>query len=108
MLRPKVGDTVILKGRVRSISGNSFSFNQDVEVFGKPAESLFLHMSRIDEIVPKPWVPKSGDRIINKATTTNIIYTLIWVKDGEVGYVVWDQWDEPLKINFKDYALCVD
>lgn len=110
-LRPEVGDTVVMRVRVTKVNSNSFYFARDRTIGGIPVVwrcPYLMHVDLIDEIIPKPWVPKAGDRISYRGGI-GPIYTLVWIKNSEIGYVVWDKnCTSPASISLKECTLCAD
>lgn len=70
----EVGDTVVIRGVVREIVSESVY----IDTIAKPGlNSKYqeaIHVSRISEVIPKPWVPKEGDTIWHTATHMPYIF----------------------------------
>ena len=92
--KPQIGDTVVIRGVVTKIHNSSIkiktkTFHDTLE----PEFSPYISMSRISEVIPKPWVPKVGDEVDveGKWSFTDCGYTVLALhgdggpfRDGEV------------------------
>lgn len=133
-LRPEVGDTVVMRVRVTKVNSNSFYFARDRTVGGIPVVlrcPYLMHVDLIDEIIPKPWVPKVGDTVwyirADRHTYNNSMcgcgyhgVTLLAIHgDGTVHPTLTRKWavvafegDIPRIVELvnlrKDYASCAD
>lgn len=66
VIKPQVGDTIIIEGIVTGVSGGLFSFETTPNNVQMPYNQKYghtMHISRIKEIIPKPWEPKTGDLV---------------------------------------------
>lgn len=66
MLKPKIGDTIIIEGIVSEIRRGWSSDGEDVVYFTTPGilhQSTGVDVRRIKEIIPKPWTPTVGDKV---------------------------------------------
>jgi hypothetical protein len=58
VLKPKVGDTVIIRGEILNID------DRWVTIISPPSTTpLTVSRSRISEVIEKPWVPEIGDMV---------------------------------------------
>lgn len=106
--RPEIGDTVIIRGIVCAFTDypGGFRFCQDGGI-----ASPVLDLSRISEVIPKPWEPKAGDRM--RYNTGTFIYTIQAIFQDKV-WVYWtnrygNRCDTVINGFIKElYSLCAD
>lgn len=106
----KIGDTVTLTGIVRT----STLENKDLVFVDFPGCSYIKGLTpetHVDQIIPKPWEPKVGDKVRNKHGNDNVIYTIIAFHNGSA----WFEWTnaygtKSALVTFKkdNYTLCAD
>jgi len=101
MLKPKIGDTILVKGIVKGI----FS-DRSILYITNNGICVSANLEDVTEVIPKPWEPKVGEKI--KHTSYPKTYEIIglwknkvWVTDGDV------TWGSNLT-DIKKFYTCVD
>lgn len=82
MEKPSIGDTVIIKGVIKSFSSMGATAHIDTGTFRLGL--LTCSVERIAEVIPKPWEPKVGDTVwLSEGHTPYRGYTILCIQNQD-------------------------